>query len=146
MLVDTGDHAKVIRELTRVSVALDYCVVLAWTNEEAGRYMETFKAFENKTSDAIKARPGETTLGKVFQNENFSFTLQVSSVLTNIRSVNKTDVLTLTTHFKSMADIIMAEEKTLLLYPGFGSQKARRFREAMEIPFDLNTFEGELSS
>ena len=87
VLVDSGDYTKSLRELTRVSVVLDFCMVLAWSNEEAGRYLETFKAFEHKTADAIKAKVGDSTLDKL------------NSVLSNIRSVNKTDGLTLATQF-----------------------------------------------
>lgn len=64
VLVDTGDHAKALRELTRVSVVLEFTVVLAWSNEEAARYLETFKAFEHKTADAIRPRTGDSTLDK----------------------------------------------------------------------------------
>lgn len=30
VLVDSPDHTKSVRELTRVSVVLDFCLVLAW--------------------------------------------------------------------------------------------------------------------
>lgn len=36
------------------------------SNEEAGRYLETFKAFEHKDASAIKARVGHSTLEKAF--------------------------------------------------------------------------------
>jgi DNA repair protein Rad10 len=87
VLVDSGDYTKSLRELTRVSIALDFCMVLAWSNEEAGRYLETFKAFEHKTADAIKTKVGNSTLDRL------------TFVLSNIRSVNKTDSLTLATQF-----------------------------------------------
>lgn len=69
VLVDTPDYAKGIRELTRVSVVMDFCLLLSWSNEEAGRYLETFKAFEHKTPDAIKARTGESSLEKVLLHQ-----------------------------------------------------------------------------
>ena len=65
VLVDTGDHVKALRELTRISVILEFTVVLAWSNEEAARYLETFKAFEHKTADAIKPKTGNTVLDRV---------------------------------------------------------------------------------
>lgn len=87
VLVDTGDHPKSLKELTRISIVLDFCLLLAWSNEEAARYLETFKAFEHKVADAIRPKAGNTVLDKV------------SSLLTHIKSVNRTDALTLSTHF-----------------------------------------------
>jgi hypothetical protein len=46
----------------RVSVTLDFCLILAWGSEEAGRYLETFKAYESKPVDWIAEKPGTTNL------------------------------------------------------------------------------------
>lgn len=46
-------------------MVLEFTVVLAWSNEEAARYLETFKAFEYKTADAIKPRTGDSALDRV---------------------------------------------------------------------------------
>ncbi len=65
-LVDAPDHVRSIRELSRISAtALNFTLVLSWSNEEAARYLETFKAFERKTADSIKARVGDTHLERV---------------------------------------------------------------------------------
>jgi DNA excision repair protein ERCC-1 len=103
-------------------------MILAWSNEEAGRYLETFKAFEHKTADAIKPRTGDTKLDRL------------STVLSNVRSVNKTDCLTLSTQFKSVADILTAEESSLRICSGFGDQKIRRFLEATGTGFDPTVY------
>lgn len=44
----------------RVSVSLDYTLILSWTSEEAGRYLETFKIYENKPADLISEKAGTT--------------------------------------------------------------------------------------
>lgn len=128
VLIDSGDFSKTLRELTRVSVALNFTIVLAWSNEEAGRYLETFKAFENKSADAIQAKAGDSTLEKLH------------AVLSQVRAVNKTDSLTLATQFSTVADILCAEQADLLLCPGFGPQKAQRFTEAMNSCFDPSLY------
>ena len=44
----------------RVSVSLDFSLILSWSSEEAGRYLETFKVYENKPADLIKEKTGNT--------------------------------------------------------------------------------------
>ena len=44
----------------RVSVSLDFSLILAWSSEEAGRYFETFKVYENKPADLITEKTGNT--------------------------------------------------------------------------------------
>lgn len=124
ILVDTGDFTKSLRELHRVSIVLNFTVILAWSNEEAGRYLETFKAFEHKPSDAIRAKAGTTAMERLH------------GVLSNVRSVNKTNVLTLATQFTTVADMLCASEQELLVVPGFGEQKAKTFVAAMNACFD----------
>lgn len=65
----------------------DFTVVCAWSNEEAARYIETFKAYENKAPDAIKERVENDYLSKL------------TDCLTQVQSINKTDVVTLSSTF-----------------------------------------------
>ncbi len=44
----------------RVSVSLDFSLILSWSSEEAGRYLETFKVYENKPVDLIIEKTGST--------------------------------------------------------------------------------------
>lgn len=44
----------------RVSVSLDFTLILSWSSEEAGRYLETFKAYEHKSVDLISEKTGNT--------------------------------------------------------------------------------------
>lgn len=85
--------------------------MLAWSLDEAGRYIELFKAYENKSADAIKERLTDAVEDRV------------SAAVTSIRSVNKTDALTLMRNFDSFADIANADKASLQLCPGFGAQK-----------------------
>ena len=128
VLIDAADFAKTLRELTRVSVVLGFTIVLAWSNEEAGRYLETFKAFENKPADAIQPKTGDSTLERLY------------AVLSPVRAVNKTDALTLATQFPTVADMLCAGSAELLLCPGFGPQKAQRLAEVMQTCFDPSLY------
>lgn len=49
--------------------------------------MEIYKAFEQKPPDMIRAKVGDDSLSVL------------QSVLTNVRGINKTDVLTLSTRY-----------------------------------------------
>lgn len=42
----------------RVSISLDFSLILSWSSEEAGRYLETFKMYENKPVDMITEKTG----------------------------------------------------------------------------------------
>lgn len=113
VMIDTKDHTKAMRELTRVSVLLEFTIVLAWSLEEAGRYIETFKAYENKSPDAIKEKPAASDAERMI------------SSLTSIKSVNKTDAYTLMSNFDNFADIANASKSSLQTCPGFGPQKVQ---------------------
>lgn len=85
--IDGKDFSKALRELGRVSTVLDYCLVLAWSYEEAGKYIETFKMFEFKSADSIKERIPN------------NFMDQITACLTEVESISKTNVLTLALNF-----------------------------------------------
>eukprot|EP00160_Parvularia_atlantis_P014381 Unigene3549_Nuclearia_a/m.10833 Unigene3549_Nuclearia_a/g.10833 ORF Unigene3549_Nuclearia_a/g.10833 Unigene3549_Nuclearia_a/m.10833 type:complete len:140 (+) Unigene3549_Nuclearia_a:432-851(+) len=104
-------------------VITKFTLILAWSNEEVARYLETYKAYELKSADAIKGRA------------NADFVSVMTDALTSIRSVNKTDVVTLLTQFGSLKNIMNATKEQLALCPGFGEQKAKRLHDAFREPF-----------
>ncbi|KAF9350013.1 ssDNA endonuclease and repair protein rad10 [Mortierella sp. AD094] len=126
VLVDVDTHQQAIRELTRVAMVNDLTIVCAWSNEEAARYIETYKAYENKAPDAIKERVDNDYLSKL------------TDCLTQIQSVNKTDVVTLSSTFGSLRNIMNASVDELGILPGFGERKVRRLLEAFDQPFAID--------
>ncbi|KAJ3090289.1 ssDNA endonuclease and repair protein rad10 [Quaeritorhiza haematococci] len=125
-LVDIDDHQASIRELTKTAVINNFTLVMAWSQEEAGKYLETFKAFENKPPDMIMERVDNDYLSKL------------TDCLTAVKSINKTDVVTLASTFGSLKNIISAKTEELVLCPGFGEQKVRRLYDALHEPFVLS--------
>ncbi|KAG0258936.1 Excision repair cross-complementation group 1 [Actinomortierella ambigua] len=123
VLVDVDTHQQAIRELTRVAVTSEFTLICCWSNEEAARYIETYKAYENKPPDAIRERVDNDYLSKL------------SDCLTQVRSVNKTDVVTLSSTFGSFQSIVEASADEIGLLPGFGEQKVKRLIEAFHQPF-----------
>ncbi|KAF9402953.1 Excision repair cross-complementation group 1 [Mortierella sp. AD011] len=126
VLVDVDTHQQAIRELTRVAIVNDLTIVCAWSNEEAARYIETYKAYENKAPDAIKERVDNDYLSKL------------TDCLTQIQSINKTDVVTLSSTFGSFRNIMNASVDELGILPGFGERKVRRLLEAFDQPFAVD--------
>uniref|UniRef100_A0A673VEJ0 ERCC excision repair 1, endonuclease non-catalytic subunit n=1 Tax=Suricata suricatta TaxID=37032 RepID=A0A673VEJ0_SURSU len=51
--VDVKDPQKALKELAKMCILADCTLVLAWSPEEAGRYLETYKAYEQKPADLL---------------------------------------------------------------------------------------------
>ena len=81
--------------------------------EECGRYLETIKMYETKPADLIQERTDNDYLSRM------------SSALTAVRGVNKTDVLTLGSTFKSLSAVLGASMEELARCPGIGERKVR---------------------
>jgi DNA excision repair protein ERCC-1 len=81
------DEAIGLEQLSVEAIELELVLVLAWSNAEAARYLETFKSYETKPADEIRERVED------------NWDAQLSSVLTSVRGVNKTDVRVLLSHF-----------------------------------------------
>ncbi|EJU04486.1 DNA repair protein rad10 [Dacryopinax primogenitus] len=128
MMCDVTEHEEPIRELTKVCLINNLTIMVAWTPEEAGLYLSTYKLFEHKPPDRIKERVDK------------DYTSLLRAALTSIRGVNKTDVTTLSSNIGSVAEIAEASEEALLTCPGFGEVKSRRVVEAFQRPFRNNLF------
>ncbi len=79
--------------------------------QECARYLETYKAYETKPADIILGRTEE---------DYFS---RLTAAVTSIRGVNRTDVLTLATQFRTAAGIMKASAEELAACPGIGPTK-----------------------
>ncbi|RIA88379.1 restriction endonuclease type II-like protein [Glomus cerebriforme] len=111
VLVDTDGHKESIRELTKICVINNFTMILSWSSEEAGRYLETYKAFEHKPPDLIMEK---------IENDYLS---KLTHCMTHIRFVNKTDVVTLASTFGSLKNIMEATPEDMSICPGIGEQK-----------------------
>lgn len=89
LLADTENPESVIKELTLACFNMEFTVFVAWSNEEAARYIETFKLYEKKSADSIREpTPQESDT-----------TARLTDCLTSIKSVNQTNASTLLKHF-----------------------------------------------
>ncbi|XP_068273667.1 DNA excision repair protein ERCC-1 isoform X2 [Nyctibius grandis] len=120
--VDVDPHPA-LKDLAKVCVLADCTLLLAWSPEEAGRYLETYKAYEQKPPDLLKERVEQDFLSRM------------TDCLTSVKSVNKTDALSLLTAFGSLAAMVDASREDLSLCPGVGPQKAKRLFDILHQPF-----------
>lgn len=123
VLVDVKDPQQALKELAKMCILADLTLILAWSPEEAGHYLETYKAYEQKPADIL--------MEKLEQD----FVSRVTDCLTTVKSVNKTDSQTLLATFGSLQQIIAASREDLALCPGLGPQKARRLFDVLHEPF-----------
>ncbi|XP_076175376.1 DNA excision repair protein Ercc1 isoform X2 [Ptiloglossa arizonensis] len=121
--VDVADPHHALKHLTRVCILADLTLMLAWNAEDAGKIIETYKAYENKPPDAIMDRSDTAPYQKLV------------SALTTIRSVNKTDATTLLSTYETLSELIKTKPGKLSLCPGIGLQKAERIHKTLHEPF-----------
>ncbi|KAM9514332.1 DNA excision repair protein ERCC-1 isoform 2-T2 [Guaruba guarouba] len=117
------DPQRALKDLAKICVLSDCTLLLAWSPEEAARYLETYKAFEQKPPDLLQER------------RERSFVPRMSDCLTSIRAVNRTDALSLLSTFGSLAALVAASKEDLSLCPGVGPQKAKRLFDVLHEPF-----------
>ncbi|KAJ3369233.1 Excision repair cross-complementation group 1 [Allomyces arbusculus] len=123
VLVDVDDFNSSVRELTRIAVVNNMTMVLAWRHEECARYLEMYKAMEHKPPDVLKGK------------QETDYMSRLSETLTQIKGVNRTDVLTLSANFGTFERIVEATEAQLCECPGIGAKKAKRIYDAFRQPF-----------
>ncbi|XP_014668819.1 PREDICTED: DNA excision repair protein ERCC-1-like [Priapulus caudatus] len=121
--VDIKDPHHYVKELAKIAILVDCTLMLAWSPEEAGRYLETYKAFESKPPDMIMERTDN------------NYMAQLTDCLTSIKKVSKTDAQTLLSTFGSLEKIVKTSKDDLSLCPGVGPQKAQRLYDMFHEPF-----------
>lgn len=124
-LVDQDDHAKPLHALNLLAIKYGCTLVLAHSQREAARLLECFKAYENNSGAAIKEKVDKDYLSRI------------TDVLTTIKPLNRTDVVTLTRTFGSLRDIVNADLDQLRECPGLGDKKVKSLYDAFNKPFSL---------
>ncbi|KDR75828.1 hypothetical protein GALMADRAFT_68792 [Galerina marginata CBS 339.88] len=123
ILCDISEHREPVRELTKACLINNITVMVAFSFDEVGQYLTTYKQFEFKPPDLIKERT----------EKDYHSILRTT--LTTISKVNKTDVETLRTSFGSFANISRATADQLQNLPGFGQVKVKNIKNTFEKPF-----------
>ena len=124
VLVDVQDNAPALLQLNALCVTNKLTLILAWTAEEAARYLETYKALHGKDASVIQKRTST------------NYVDQVADFLTACPSVNKTDAANLLGQFTSLQALCThGTPEELSLVTGMGHVKVTRLYEALHKPF-----------
>ena len=121
--VDIKEPHHALKQLMRIAILSELTLMLAWSPEEAGKILETYKVFENKPPDMIMEKSNPNPHSRLID------------ALTTVKSVNKTDAVTLINVFGSLEKITSASIEDLTLCPGFGPQKAQRLHKVLHQTF-----------
>lgn len=68
--VDIKESQNALKHLTRICLLADLTLMLAWTPEEAGKIIETYKLFENRSPDFIMEKTETDNYQKVILKLN----------------------------------------------------------------------------
>ncbi|KAI9222325.1 restriction endonuclease type II-like protein [Blastocladiella britannica] len=123
VLVDVSDHQSTIRELSRLCIQNDLTMLVATSNEECARYLEMYKLLESRPAESLQPKQQDDYMSRL------------TALLTQIKGVNKTDVLTLSAHFGCVRRIVEASEAELSSLAGIGDKKATRIHKAFRSEF-----------
>jgi DNA excision repair protein ERCC-1 len=122
-MVDIENHEEPLKELSKTSLVNNVTVMLCWSAQEAGRYLELFKTFENAAPTSIRAQQSSTYSEKMVE------------FITVPRSINKTDAVGLVSNFGSIRTAINAGPEEIGLIAGWGDKKVQRWNNAVREPF-----------
>ena len=122
-MVDVESHEDSLRELSKTSLVNNVTIMLCWSAQEAGRYLELFKTFEHAATTSIRAKQSST------YSEN------MVEFITVPRGINKTDAVGLVSNFGSIRTAINAGPEEIGLIAGWGDKKVQRWCNAVKEPF-----------
>ncbi|KAF2034887.1 hypothetical protein EK21DRAFT_85003 [Setomelanomma holmii] len=122
-MVDIENHEEPLKELSKTSLVNNVTVMLCWSAQEAGRYLELFKTFENAAPTSIRAQ------------QSSSYSESMVEFITVPRSINKTDAVGLVSNFGSIRTAVNAGPEEIGLIAGWGEKKVQRWCNAVREPF-----------
>jgi len=124
-MVDIDNHEEPLKELSKTSLINNVTIILTWSAQEAGRYLELFKSYEHATPTAIQAH----------QSTNYGDKLV--DFVTIPRGINKTDAVNLISSFGSVRTAVNARPEEVALLPGWGEKKVQRWCSSVKEPFRI---------
>jgi DNA excision repair protein ERCC-1 len=120
VLVDIPNANQPLKELMQVCLLSDFVLMCAWTFEEAGKIIDTYKVFENRSAESL--------MDKQAINKSSDYQGLLDSI-SSIKSINKTDAISLVSTFESLERLIKASTDQLAVVPGLGPTKAKVIHE-----------------
>ncbi|KAI4087555.1 MAG: hypothetical protein LQ348_005743 [Seirophora lacunosa] len=122
-MVDIQNHEEPLKELSKTSMVNNLTLILSWSAQEAGRYLELYKSYEHASTNSIKAPQSTTYRDKLVE------------FVTTPRSINTTDATSLVSAFGSIRAAVNARPEELGIIPGWGEKKVQRWVATVNEPF-----------
>jgi DNA excision repair protein ERCC-1 len=122
-MVDITNHEEALKELSKTSMINNLTLILCWSAQEAGRYLELFKSYEHASPASIRAHQAE------------SYKESLTEFVTTPRSINKTDAASLISNFGTLRAAVNAQPEELALVPGWGEKKVKVWCSTMRENF-----------
>ncbi|CAF3816638.1 unnamed protein product [Rotaria sp. Silwood1] len=123
---DINESSQSLKELARLSIIYDLTLLVSWNDEESAKYLETYKIMEGKSAE---------NLMDLQQYQSTDYLTKFIDMITQVKSVNKTDGQTLLHAFNSLDKILNSSNEQLCVCPGLGTLKAQRLYQAFNQPF-----------
>ena len=122
-MVDIQNHEESLKELSKTSLINNLTLVLCWSAQEAGRYLELYKSYEHASPTSIRA------------HQATSYAEKLVEFITVPRSINKTDAVSLVSAFGSIRAAVNARPEEIGGLAGWGEKKVQRWCETVRGPF-----------
>lgn len=138
VMIDHLVYEASLKELTLLAVRTNFTLLLAWNYEEAAKHIENIRLNVDKPPDVIMGRGSGGGGGGGEEKEGSKLTTNQGSLvdaLTSVKSINRTDAITLLATFDSLANIATASPDELTICPGISIIKARRLHSLFRKPF-----------
>ena len=124
-MVDIQNHEESLRELSKTSLINNVTIILCWSAQEAGRYLELYKTFEHAAPTSIRA------------HQSSGYSEKLVDFICAPRSINKTDAMGLVSNFGSIRTAINARSEDIGLIAGWGHKKVDRWCTSVRDPFRI---------
>jgi DNA excision repair protein ERCC-1 len=122
-MVDIENHEEPLKELSKTSLINNVTIILCWSAQEAGRYLELFKMYEHAAPTSIRAQ------------QSNSYSDKLVEFITAPRSINKTDAVGLVSNFGSIRTAINAQPEEVAMIAGWGEKKVQWWCNSVREPF-----------
>ena len=124
-IVDIQNHEEPLKELSKTSLINNLTLILCWSAQEAGRYLELYKSYEHASPASIRA------------HQATSYAEKMTEFITTPRSINKTDAVGLVSAFGSVRAAVNARPEEIGTIAGWGEKKVQRWCQSVREPFRL---------
>ncbi|KAK2748728.1 ssDNA endonuclease and repair protein rad10 [Myotisia sp. PD_48] len=122
-MVDIPTHEDPLKELSKTALINNLTLMLCWSAQEAGHYLELFKSSENAQPTAIRSQQPQ------------SYKDSLVDFITTPRSINKSDAASLMSTFGSLQAAITAQPEQIGSVPGWGERKVQQWTSAVQEDF-----------